>query len=372
MNIGIDASVLEKGITGIGRYLLGILKYLPRVDNKNRYFLFSYRKPFPEGEFYKSIATGKYLPSKIYAPFWLNLILPYYLKRCEIEVLFSPNHLAPINFYHRNGWKSIVTIHDVAHRAAAAFKPPVYRNYLDFFLKCVLPACSRIITVSEFSKKELVKNYHLPPHKISVIYEFAAEIFKPRKISKEMRGYLATVLAIPEEFILYVGIIENRKNISGILRIADIIKARNFNIKTLLVGRPGFGFKQIIEQIAARENVIYRNHVGDEYLPYLYNMAKVFLFPSFYEGFGLPPLEAMQSGVPVLASNAASLPEVIGEGGIMRAPDDYEGFADDIIRLLEDKDFHALLSKKGIARAKKFNPYEIVQSLVAIFNTPEG
>ncbi|MCX7995456.1 MAG: glycosyltransferase family 4 protein [candidate division WOR-3 bacterium] len=368
MNIGIDVSVLEKGITGIGRYVLGILKYLPLIDIKNKYFLFSYKKFFPEQGFYKSITTGQYLPSKLYAPFWLNLILPRYLMKYKIELLFAPNNLAPVKIYKKGSWKNVVTVHDISHRAHYSFKSWVYRNYLDFFLLNVLPGCERIITVSEFSRRELINNYGIPPQKISVIYEFASEIFKPREISAEMRKHLAKILSIPEEFILYVGVIENRKNILGILRIGDIIHSRGCDIKILLVGRPGFGFRQIIREIYSRENVIYRTHVNDEYLPYLYNMAKIFLFPSLYEGFGLPPLEAMQSGIPVIASDAASLPEVIGYGGIMHKPYDYEGFANDIIRLLKDNNFYTLMSKRAIARAKEFNPQEIVKSLVGLFN----
>lgn len=367
MNIGIDISVLEKGVTGIGRYLLGILKYLPKIDSKNRYYLFSYKRPYCGNEFYKIVATGKYLPSKLYSPFWLNIILPKALSKYNIKLLFSPNHLTPIKL-NKSKWQSIITIHDICHKIDSSYKDRFYRNYLDIFLPIAIYNCEKIITVSQFSKNELLKFYNISSNKIFVIYEFASEIFKPRVISKEMRDNLMRQLSIPEEYILYVGVIENRKNILGILKIGDIIKSKRYKIKIVLAGKPGFGFDSIMKEIKRRDNVIYLSYINDELLPYLYNLAKLFLFPSFYEGFGLPPLEAMQSGIPVLTSNVSSLPEVIGEGGIMHKPDDYEAFAEDIIRLMEDGSFYEIMSKKALNQASKFNPYKSIRALVEVFN----
>ncbi len=367
MNIGIDVSVLEKGMTGIGRYLLGILKYLPETDNKNRYYLFSYKTPYYGNKFYRIVSTGKYLPSKLYSPFWLNIVLPQSLSKYNIKLLFSPNHLTPIKL-NKSKWHSIITIHDICHKIDHSYKDLFYRNYLDIFLPIAIKNCEKIITVSQFSKKELIRYYNIPSDKIFVIYEFASEIFKPRIINKEMRDNLMRKLSIPEEYILYVGVIENRKNILGILRISDILKNKRLRTKIILAGKPGLGFNEMIKEIKRRDNVIYLSYINDELLPYLYNLAKLFLFPSFYEGFGLPPLEAMQSGIPVLTSNVSSLPEVVGEGGIMHSPDDYEAFAEDIVRLIEDRTFYEVMSKKALAQASKFNPYKSIRALVEVFN----
>ncbi len=367
MKIGIDVSVLEKGVTGIGRYLINILQNIPKIDKENRYFLFSHRKPFRDSNFYTPIATGSHFSPKIFSPFWLNYVLPRHLAKYRIDLLFSPNHLAPIKTQNTK-WKNIIAVHDIGHKIEKRFKPLSYRNYLDLLLRISVQQCNKIVTVSEFSKKEIMRIFNLSTQKIYVIYNFANEIFKPRIIDKKMRDSLRKTYGIPDEYILYVGVIENRKNILGILKISAIIKAKGYDIKTLLIGKPGHGFNKIYEEIKKNSNVLYLNHLDDEVLPFIYNMAKVFLFPSFYEGFGLPPLEAMQSGIPVLSSNTSSLPEVIGDGGIMHNPDDYESFANDIIRLIEDKDFYQIMSKKALKQASKFNAFESINALVKVFN----
>jgi len=135
-----------------------------------------------------------------------------------------------------------------------------------------------------------------------------------------------------------------------------------------LIGKPGFGFKEIFKEVKTRDNICYLDHIQDKDLPHIYNLAKIFLFPSFYEGFGLPPLEAMQSGLPVLTSNVSSLPEVVGEGGVMHDPRDYKGFTRDIIRLLDSKDFYQEMKNKAVLQAKKFSWRKATEELVNIFN----
>ncbi|MCB9247188.1 MAG: glycosyltransferase [Ignavibacteriales bacterium] len=163
--------------------------------------------------------------------------------------------------------------------------------------------------------------------------------------------------------------IENRKNIFGILKVADKVKEVNKDVGFILVGKFGYGSEKIIYEINKRENVTHLSNVDDELLKKLYNISNVFLFPSFYEGFGYPPLEAMQCGLPVIASDNTSLSEVVGVGGLLHNPNDYEGMTKDILKLLSDDQFYNKISQQGIEQAKKFNLEKTAQQIVNIFNS---
>jgi len=368
MKIGIDARLLERKMTGIGRYLAGILKYISKVDKDNEYFLFSIgRLKDYEEKGFKVVFPGKknLISSKVYSPIWLNFVLPKFLEKYKIDLFFEPNHFLPIRNIKS---KSVIVVHDLFHKIEKSYHPFYYREYVNLFLPRSIRKSDAIIAVSENTKKDIIKFYNVSDEKIHVIYEAADEVFRPRDLNVEQKTGLISKYDLPENFILYVGAIENRKNIMGILKIGDILQKLKKDIRIVLIGGPGFGFQQICQEIKKRKNIYWLNYVENKDLPYIYNLAKIFLFPSFYEGFGLPPLEAMQSGVPVLASNTSSLPEVVGEGGMMHDPKDYEGFVKDIIKLLKDKNFYDKTRNKGINQAKKFNWEETSKQIVAIFN----
>jgi glycosyltransferase involved in cell wall biosynthesis len=224
-----------------------------------------------------------------------------------------------------------------------------------------------IVTISESSKRDIIRFYNVPEEKIKVIYEAAEDDFQPRNLSEFEKIKLREKYNLPEKFILYIGVLEERKNIEGIIKIADLIEEKT-KVPILLFGRIGHRGNQYLKEIKKRKNIQYKGFVDNKDLPYIYNLATIFLFPSFYEGFGLPVLEAMQSGVPVLTSNTSSLPEIVGEAGLMHEPRDYENFAKDIIKLLEDKNFYDKMKNKGLEQAKKFSWEKTTKELVNLFN----
>jgi glycosyltransferase involved in cell wall biosynthesis len=163
--------------------------------------------------------------------------------------------------------------------------------------------------------------------------------------------------------------IEKRKNISTLIKLADKLNERGNNIKLVLVGRPGYGFEDINCELQKRSGYIkYFCGIKDGVLKYIYNSAFAFVFPSNYEGFGSPPLEAMKSGIPVLASNCSSLPEIVGNGGLLFDPDDCEGFYNAVIKMDSDKDFYDNLKIRAVEQAKKFNTDTMIHPLLAVFN----
>lgn len=369
MRIAIDARVIERKMTGIGRYLDDLLNGLTDHDSVNEYTLFTtvplekYNK-----EYYRNVVLDKLkFNSKMYSPLWLNFVLKNHLLENNFDVFFSPNNLCPA--VSSGKLKSVITIHDIMFKMDKNYYSALYRTYLNIMLGSSVKSASKIITISEYSKKDIIKYYGVNKDKLDVIYRAAHPKFRLRSPNEYDWVALKSKYGLKENFIMYVGLIENRKNISGILRIADICRSKRNDFQLVLVGRPGYGFSEIKKEIDNRtDNVSYLNYVDDKDLPLLYNSAKIFLFPSYYEGFGLPVLEAMQSGVPVVTSNTSSLPEIVDGFGIMHQPNDIKSFAESIIKLLDDSNYYNECRKNSIEGAKRFSQAKLVKEHIGILN----
>ena len=372
MRIGIDARLLEREMTGIGRVVAGILNYIRSLDKDNEYFLFSfgnlenYRK-----KGFTIIPTGrnKVIPPKVYSPIWLNFILPRYIKKNNIDLFFFPSSLIPtVNLR----CKKVILLCDVFHKVNKNYHPFFYRKYLDLFLNLSVKKSDLVLTISENSKEDIINFYKVPGGKIKMVYLAAGEEFRPRLLTPEEKEYMIKKYNLPSNFVLYVGNIDFRKNIDAIIEVADIlVNKKKKDIYFVLACGTSFRYKSVIKrsQKIKKGHLIFLKHAESKDTPFMYNLADIFFFPSFYEGFGLSPLEAMQSGTPVVASNASSLPEVIGEGGgLMREPNDYQGFANDILKLSEDKNFYQEMREKGIEQAKKFSWEKTTEEIIKVFN----
>lgn len=370
MKIGIDARLLERRITGIGRVLITLLNDIPEFDNKNKYYLFSYDKVDFNNSFYTNIKTIKsFIPQKLFAPIWSNFILPYYLKKNKIDILFSVNQIIPL--IKVKGCKYISIVHDVIYKADPDFLPFIYRRYLQFFAYFSIRISDAIITDSEYSKKDILKHYKVDEKKIKVILPAAKKDFHPIDLGQEEINEIKSKYNLPQYIVLYVGMLENRKNIPGVLKVADLVKEKKSNVGFVLIGKVGYGGKSILSEVNKRTNVFHLTNIDDGLLKKFYNLADVFLFPSKYEGFGYPPLEAMQCGLPVISSNNTSLQEIVGTGGIMHNFNDYHSMADDIIRILKDNEYRLELIKRGFEQSKKFNSASTVTEFLTVFNSFE-
>jgi glycosyltransferase involved in cell wall biosynthesis len=367
MNIGIDARLLNDRMTGVGRYLLNILKYLPEYDRINKYFLYIYEGvKFNDPYFnYTRIPRSK-LPRQIYEHYWLNFILPELMNEQNIDLFFTPYVLVPMR---RGKQKNVIVIHDSITKSCKESYTYHYRKYMNTLIPRAVNRSEKVVTVSASAKKDIINNFNVPPDKIDFMHLWTDDKYHPRNLSEDEKRQVRNKYNLPAKFVLYVGVIEERKNIQGIIKISDILHSRGEGTKFVLIGKEGFNFQNHILEINKRKDrFIYHKWVDEQSLPLIYNMASVFLFPSTYEGFGLPPLEAMKSGVPVVTSNNTSLPEVVGEGGLLYDSSDYNGFADIISRLLNDEQFHSLMRLKGLEQAKKFTPENQMPKLLEIFN----
>jgi len=368
MNIGIDARLLNQRITGITRYLINVLQYLPHFDSKNRYSLFSYNKTKFDDKFFEHhIVQRSKLPRQISEHLWLNFSLPKLLVEKNIDLFFTPYILVPIK---KSRHKNVIVIHDVMTKACPQFFTTYYKKYMSVIVPQSIKRADAIVTVSQSAKIDIVKFYNVHPDKVTVTHLWTDEKYKPMKLNKEEKELVKKKYSLPDRFILYVGAIEERKNISGIFKISDILKSRNIEKKIVLVGNKGFGFEKLSEEMKQRsDRIIHIDHASEEDLPAIYNLAEIFLFPSFYEGFGLPPLEAMKCGLPVLAGKNSALVEVVSGGGLLFDSEDYGSFADSIILFLKDIQFYEEMKLKALKQAEKFKPDNEIVKLINLFNS---
>ncbi len=373
MKIGIDARLLERRMTGIGRYLENLIRYIPEYDEKNEYVLFSYN-PLPgfPRENIRNVATLQtgaegYL-QKIQSVLWLHAILPRFIKREKIDLFFSPNSLLPI---FGTGVKNVIAIYDVFQLIHPSFHSFVYRTYISFFLSRTLKHADHILTISEASKRDIVTLLRVPENMITVTYLAADERCMPRTISMEDRARYAKKYGLPARFILYLGVLEKRKNIDCIIYVADRLRDVA-DVGIVVGGRLGYGGEQYLEEIRARSTMRYIGFFDDADMPFIYNLAELFIFPSHYEGFGLPPLEAMRSGVPVIASNTSSLPEVVGDAGILLDPVAYGEYAGAVLKLLNNPNERAILIEKGLEQARKFSFRKTASATAAVLRSMES
>ncbi len=365
MKIGIDARVLERNMSGIGRYLNGILIGLKKFDIDNEYYLFTYKELKSVDSRFKIIPTFQNLnPNKIISSAWLNFIAPGKILENKIDLFFSPNNFLP---KLRGNEIAVSTIHDTVHKINRKFHPFSYRLYKDLILPKTIKRSNVIITVSENSKNDLIKFYNVDENKLRVIPQYIDDKFTEISKSDGYFNHVVEKYGLAKDVILYMGAIENRKNIYGILKIADLLKDKITN-EFLLIGKNGYGSDDILEQIKKRTNVRYIEYVDESDVQYIYNAAKIFLFPSFYEGFGLPPLEAMKSGIPTVASNNSSLKEVLDGGAVLLEQTDYHSFAEEILKLINRPEYYNKIKHMGIEKAQNYNLKNTTKKVVEMFN----
>jgi len=368
MRIGIDARLLSTKIRGTARYLSNLIEYLPQFDTKNEYFIFQYEDVSRENQFYKYIPIKKSkLPRQIYEHYWLNFVLPNLITKHKIDIFFTPYIFVPL---FKKNWKNVIVIHDSLTKVCKEHYTYHYRKYLDIMVPPSIKRSDKIITVSQSAKEDIIKFYDVDPNNIEYLYHWTNDKYRPIDLSSDEKKELRTKYGLPEKFILFVSVLEERKNITGIFKVSDILLNRGIDIKIVFVGREGFGFEKIADTFKANSDRFIRlKDIDDKDLVRIYNLATLFFFPTHYEGFGLPPLEAMKCGLPVIASNNSSIPEVVGDGGILGEANNYEFFAEKIALLLSDNNYYLSLKLKAIQQAEKFTAKKHISKLVNIFNS---
>lgn len=368
MTIGIDGSrAFLRDKTGIEHYSFQVIKHLTKKLAKSEVVL--YLNGNQKGQIEKS-GLGFELPDNweikyLSAPrFWTQLRLSWEMLTHPVDVLYVPSHVIP--FIHPR--KTIATVHGLEYE----FYPEAYfwgaRLYMRFFIKKSCRWASRIIAVSNNTKKDLVNLYKIPQDKISIVYEGLSlednielpASLKRASLAESRRAADEAILAHKTyPYLLFIGRLEKRKNIVGMIKAFDIAKSKyKIPHKLFLIGSVDYGRKEIfkaMEESPYSSDINAPGYVSDEVREQLMKNADIFMFATFYEGFGLPILEAQSVGVPVVASDNSSIPEVMGDSGVLVDPKNANEIAEAVHKILGDADFRNGIIEKGYANFKRFS-----------------
>ncbi len=378
MRIGIEATSIFLPLGGIGYYVLNVLKHLARIDHENEYILYNagpsdrQRQAPPHlnprglgqgapdsllggegGERgQRSIFqhAGNFQIVNVWRP-----TLRWRARRDLIDVFHGPNYRLPARGLHG----SIVSIYDLSvARLPQLFRKAIGRRRDFAKSKRVAQTANRVITISQHSAKDITELYGVPKERIAVIYCGIGDEFFPETDQALIKKVRKQYGLENREYILFVGGSDPRKNAMTLLKAYSALPEIHPKTDLVLVGSMKKRSEEILRII--RNNRLERNvmMVGDipqETLRVLYSQASVFVFPSLYEGFGMPVLEGMACGAPVIASNTSSIPEVAGDAAVLVEPTDAEALATAILRVLEDRETREAMKSKGFARVKLFS-----------------
>ncbi len=367
MRIGIDARIVHYSRAGIGQYTRQLIQSLSEIAHEDEFLIFQSRKD-------RTTLVDR--PNFRRWPLWTpshhrleQFTLPLEMALTDLDLLHSPDFIPPF----RRHCKSVITIHDLAFLLFPNFltrESARYYGQIDVAARHT----DHIVAVSESTKRDIVRLVGASERKITVIYEAANPIYRPLE-GVDAAGWVRGKYRIPGGFVLFVSTIEPKKNLPTLLQaFRQLSDTYHVKTKLVVVGEQGWLFEEVfktVQKLKLDDDVIFLGRVPLEELLWLYNAAQVLVHPALYEGFGLTPLEAMACGTPVIVSNVSSLPEVVGDAGLLVDPKDAEGFAVAMWRVLRDPALRQELRQKGLCRARKFSWEKTARETLALYHRLE-
>jgi len=362
MHIGIEASAFYKNIAGSGVYARNLIHTLNQMYGADNTISFYSSRRESEIDLEKKRGVLARWITGIKDLFWTQIVLPLRLKRDRVDVLFGPSFFGPVF----SPCPLVVTILDLGFIRFPHTVDLLLRIYLRFIIPLVKRKADVIVTISDFSKSEIVELLKVPEDKIQVIYPARADSFGVKRDEDKLKR-VKNQYKLPDVFILNVGTLEPRKNIVTLIKAFGNLKNNDLIEHSLvLCGPKGWYYQEIFHAITEwglEKDVHYIGYIPESDLPYMYNLAQVFVYPSAYEGFGLPVLEAMACGCPVITSNTASLPEVVGGAAILVDPENCQELEQSLLRLVKDELLRSKLGAQGVERAKVFSSRRSAEKL---------
>jgi len=356
MRITIDYTSAVRQRAGIGRYTRNLVAALADADSSNQYTLFCAGEgPAPARWPANFNVRTTRISSRALSVGWHRLHLPVTVERISgvSDVFHSPDYTLP----PLRTARGVVTIHDLSFLRLPECADPGLRDYLSENVPRAVRRASRILVDSNSTKQDVVELLHVSADRVSVIPAGVEPRFRPA-LDLEVCARVRNLYRLPELFVLFVGTIEPRKNLSRLISAySDFRRQTGLPHQLVISGSKGWLYNEIFEQVTREglaEDILFPGFVDDSDLPVLYTLADLFVFPSLYEGFGLPPLEAMACGTPVIASDNSSLPEVLGEAALLVPAEDTTAITDAMARVLSDANLRTRLANLGRAQAARF------------------
>ncbi len=378
MNIGVDIRVLtDKKYSGVSWHVLELLSAILAIDKDNRYFLYynsfhdlRSRLPLLDNSVAKIVSTK--FPNKVFNYFlqkifrWPKLDVVVGGSSDKMDLFWLPH----INFSSiSDGCKKVLTIHDLSfliYPEFFSFRKNLWHRSLG--LRRLVKESDVVVAISDSTKNDIMKIFDVSEDKIRVIPPGVDSRFVKKELC-ELEG-VKEKYKLPEKFIFNIGNLEPRKNIAGLIRAFDSVADKVDDYYLVLAGGVGWRNREILSTIDKsknREKIKVLGYIDDVDRPALYNLAKLFTYPSFYEGFGLPILEAMACGCPVVTGNASSLSEAAGDAALLVDINNEKAIEEALMTLINDGDLRCRLSEKGLEQAKRFKWVEAAEKYLEVF-----
>ncbi len=365
MNIAIDIRSAEGRKAGKGVYTYNLIKNLIKIDKNNQYFLYC-KNPDENSFNFPNVKLVKVKGSNI---FW-HLNAYFKIRKNKTDIFIATSSFI-IPFLLPKKIKTLLSVHDLV---AIKFPSKHLKKAVlieKLLLKSVVKKAYKILAVSQNTKNDLIKLVDTIKNKIEIIYCGVSENFKTfndyeLKLAKNSN-------IVPDKYFLAVGTIEPRKNYLNLIYAFKLFLEKHPDFKLIVVGNKGWQYEKVfseIKRLKLKERVVFPDYLPESGLLNLYNLSSALVFPSFYEGFGIPPLEAMKCSCPVIASNSSSIPEVVGNAGIYIDPNKTKDIAKKMTLIIEDKKLREDLIMKGLKNVNRFTwensakkLYEIIKNI---------
>jgi len=349
MFIGINATAaFKQPRTGVEEYTYQLVKHLTMLEQEKKHRFILYHDPRVNSERFSLADNFKIKKLAWPLPMWTQIRLASEMALNKPDVLFIPVHILPL-IHPRN---SVVTIHGLEYEYYPKMYPWKHLRYLRWITKYALKNARKIIAISETTKRDLIDLYGGQPEKISVVHHGFNNLLNENQKSKNQLPY-----------ILYISRLETKKNTQGLIKAFNLLKKRHkVPHKLVLVGPRGYGY----EDLKFNKDIIEKGYVSEQEKSELLNNADMFAFPSFYEGFGMPILEAQAVGCPVITSDVSSMPEVAGQGAILVEPRNIEQITESMYKVISDNDLKKDLIEKGNQNIKRFSWQKCAQETLKV------
>lgn len=355
MRIGIDATALPPQPVGAGNYIIQLIRALSALEPEDEYVIFAQKS----GRTLIDLPTSRRFHWQVVEDMtpavrlmWEQTVLPRLTRQAKIDVLHSLHYTKPL----WPGCASVVTFHDMTFFLYPHLHTRSKRIFFPIATRMSARQAKAIIADSESTRQDIIRLLRVSEEKVFTVLLGVDPSFRPIKDSA-LKKRIEEHYHLPDKFILYLGMVEPRKNLPMLIRAYNELVERGAEEHLVVAGRFGWMYEDIfrlVELFGLKDRVHFTGYVSQNDLPVVYNLARVFVYPTLYEGFGLPPLEAMACGVPVITTNVSSLPEIVGDAGILIPANDRVALVNALENVLNNREISAELAAKGPQRAAQF------------------
>jgi glycosyltransferase involved in cell wall biosynthesis len=368
MRIGIDATALPPEPVGAGNYIIQLVRALSSLNSEDEWVIFAQKHARDLIDLPASDRLDwRIIPDQSPAQrlVWEQISLPALVYKSQVELLHSPHYTRPL----RLPCASVVTFHDMTFFLYPHLHTHVKRLFFPGMIRFSARRADALIAVSEQTRLDAIRILHLSQEKITTIPLGIHPDFHPIQDQTALQA-CREKYRLPPTFILYVGLVEPRKNLPVLLKAYHLLLQKQSPPPLVIAGRMGWGAQEVlqhIKQLGLQDKVIFTGYVAAADLPLVYNLAQLFVYPSRYEGFGFPPLEAMACGTPTITSAISAMPDHVGQAAVLVEPDDHQALHTAMLKLLMQPDYRKRLSQAGPQQVAKFTWAETAWQTRALY-----